>query len=117
VSTPGLPSPTNLRLRNIKLGSDTGGNLANGVLYSCAGESTDRNNENGEFIGIVIVSCTNAAYSITHSNSMGHRIIGGSISYSKHAVQLAGVIPNGRHRHGDVGHPVRLRAGHLYACF
>ena len=69
---------THLTLKDISIGSGAGG-LVDGVKFAAA-TGADYNNDEGFFENVVITNFTHAGYSILHSNSLIHTIIGGAIS-------------------------------------
>ena len=70
---------THLTLKDISVGSDAADSLADGVKFA-AQSGADYNNDEGFFENVVITNFTHAGYSILHSNSLIHTIIGGVIS-------------------------------------
>lgn len=77
-SVPGGES-THLTLKDISIGSEAAGSLTDGVKFA-AQSGADYNNDEGFFENVVISNFTHAGYSILHSNSLIHTIIGGSIA-------------------------------------
>ncbi|HJU10059.1 MAG TPA: glycosyl hydrolase family 28-related protein [Candidatus Binataceae bacterium] len=77
-SVPGGES-THLTLKDISIGSDAAGSLVDGVKFA-AQTGADYNNDEGFFENVAITNFTHAGYSILHSNSLIHTIIGGVIS-------------------------------------
>jgi hypothetical protein len=80
-------SGTNMRLSNLILGSDSTNSLVNGVRYTA---DADSNNDLSTLENLRISNFTGAAVSIEHSNSLGHRIIGGIFQYGPTGVKTAG---------------------------
>jgi hypothetical protein len=70
---------THLTLKDISVGSSAAGGLVDGVKFA-AEAGADYNNDEGFFENVVITNFTHAGYSILHSNSLIHTIIGGAIS-------------------------------------
>lgn len=69
---------THLTIKDVTIGSDGAGSLVDGVKFA-AQASADYNNDMGFFENVTIKNFTHAGYSILHSNSLVHSIIGGAI--------------------------------------
>lgn len=78
--------PTGTVLRDLVIGTGSANEFTYGVKYSHTGTSSDTNNSEGFFQGVLIQGLVEAGYSFEHSQSKAHRIVGGGVVLAKCAV-------------------------------
>jgi len=84
-------APTNMTVRDVLLGSVSANSLVAGVRWTA---DVDSNNSESLIENVKVINCQKAAYSIEHSNSLQHRIIGGVIDCSSSPSSI-GVLTHG----------------------